>query len=190
MRREKEKKVKTYEFFFFQAEDGIRDAQESRGLGDVYKRQVQSHTIVSSAQGVPGGGHHYGHNNVRSEPTSRPSPSYDPYPGTRGPQSTEDADMALARRLQEEEDSRAGRHLQETQLGGQRPQQPQPARTQQPARAVSNTPATTTHTNQEDEDMRLAMELQRQFDDADGTDNTTVATVSYTHLTLPTKRIV
>ena len=23
--------------FFFQAEDGIRDAQESRGLGDVYK---------------------------------------------------------------------------------------------------------------------------------------------------------
>ena len=23
----------------FQAEDGIRDAQESRGLGDVYKRQ-------------------------------------------------------------------------------------------------------------------------------------------------------
>ena len=28
------------EFFFFQAEDGIRDAQESRGLGDVYKRQL------------------------------------------------------------------------------------------------------------------------------------------------------
>ena len=26
---------------FFQAEDGIRDAQESRGLGDVYKRQVE-----------------------------------------------------------------------------------------------------------------------------------------------------
>src|SRR5678815_5951521 len=26
--------------FFFQAEDGIRDAQESRGLGDVYKRQT------------------------------------------------------------------------------------------------------------------------------------------------------
>ena len=25
--------------FFFQAEDGRRDAQESRGLGDVYKRQ-------------------------------------------------------------------------------------------------------------------------------------------------------
>ena len=27
--------------FFFQAEDGIRDAQESRGLGDVYKRQIE-----------------------------------------------------------------------------------------------------------------------------------------------------
>ena len=26
--------------FVFQAEDGIRDAQESRGLGDVYKRQL------------------------------------------------------------------------------------------------------------------------------------------------------
>eukprot|EP00658_Telonema_sp_P-2_P029997 TRINITY_DN22731_c0_g1_i3.p1 TRINITY_DN22731_c0_g1~~TRINITY_DN22731_c0_g1_i3.p1 ORF type:complete len:129 (+),score=33.29 TRINITY_DN22731_c0_g1_i3:71-457(+) len=34
-------------FFFFQAEDGIRDAQESRGLGDVYKRQV-SHSRMSS----------------------------------------------------------------------------------------------------------------------------------------------
>ena len=32
-------------FFFFQAEDGIRDAQESRGLGDVYKRQ----TLVETA---------------------------------------------------------------------------------------------------------------------------------------------
>ena len=28
------------DIFFFQAEDGIRDAQESRGLGDVYKRQM------------------------------------------------------------------------------------------------------------------------------------------------------
>src|SRR5680860_1919695 len=27
-------------FFFFQAEDGIRDRSPSRGLGDVYKRQV------------------------------------------------------------------------------------------------------------------------------------------------------
>ena len=29
-------------FVLFQAEDGIRDAQEARGLGDVYKRQACS----------------------------------------------------------------------------------------------------------------------------------------------------
>ena len=28
-------------FFFFQAEDGIRDLVRSRGLGDVYKRQAK-----------------------------------------------------------------------------------------------------------------------------------------------------
>ena len=28
------------DFFFFQAEDGIRDLVRSRGLGDVYKRQA------------------------------------------------------------------------------------------------------------------------------------------------------
>ena len=28
--------------FFFQAEDGIRDLVRSRGLGDVYKRQLTS----------------------------------------------------------------------------------------------------------------------------------------------------
>ena len=27
---------------FFQAEDGIRDVERSRGLGDVYKRQMSS----------------------------------------------------------------------------------------------------------------------------------------------------
>ena len=31
-----------YAFFFFQAEDGIRDLVRSRGLGDVYKRQAIS----------------------------------------------------------------------------------------------------------------------------------------------------
>ncbi len=30
---------KLFVFFFFQAEDGIRDTDRSRGLGDVYKRQ-------------------------------------------------------------------------------------------------------------------------------------------------------
>ena len=28
-------------WFFFQAEDGIRDLVRSRGLGDVYKRQIE-----------------------------------------------------------------------------------------------------------------------------------------------------
>ena len=35
-------------FFFFQAEDGIRDLVRSRGLGDVYKRQTLA-TIMSRA---------------------------------------------------------------------------------------------------------------------------------------------
>ena len=33
-------------FFFFQAEDGIRDRSPSRGLGDVYKRQVHLERFV------------------------------------------------------------------------------------------------------------------------------------------------
>ena len=37
-------------FFFFQAEDGIRDLVRSRGLGDVYKRQV-----LGCADGNDGG---------------------------------------------------------------------------------------------------------------------------------------
>ena len=32
-------------FFFFQAEDGIRDLVRSRGLGDVYKRQERFREI-------------------------------------------------------------------------------------------------------------------------------------------------
>eukprot|EP00658_Telonema_sp_P-2_P084408 TRINITY_DN9364_c0_g3_i1.p2 TRINITY_DN9364_c0_g3~~TRINITY_DN9364_c0_g3_i1.p2 ORF type:complete len:105 (+),score=15.74 TRINITY_DN9364_c0_g3_i1:68-382(+) len=39
-------------FFFFQAEDGIRDAQESRGLGDVYKRQGIKPTMKVSGPGM------------------------------------------------------------------------------------------------------------------------------------------
>ena len=31
-----------FSVFFFQAEDGIRDLVRSRGLGDVYKRQVRT----------------------------------------------------------------------------------------------------------------------------------------------------
>src|SRR5665647_3875401 len=37
-------------FFFFQAEDGIRDRSPSRGLGDVYKRQVPFPTAVGPAR--------------------------------------------------------------------------------------------------------------------------------------------
>ena len=33
-------------FFFFQAEDGIRDLVRSRGLGDVYKRQFLDTCLV------------------------------------------------------------------------------------------------------------------------------------------------
>ncbi len=33
-------------FFFFQAEDGIRDPRWSRGLGDVYKGQVPVYEIL------------------------------------------------------------------------------------------------------------------------------------------------
>ena len=35
-------------FFFFQAEDGIRDLVRSRGLGDVYKRQMQMVEIAKA----------------------------------------------------------------------------------------------------------------------------------------------
>ena len=35
-------------FFFFQAEDGIRDLVRSRGLGDVYKRQAMEGTSGST----------------------------------------------------------------------------------------------------------------------------------------------
>ena len=34
-------------FFFFQAEDGIRDLVRSRGLGDVYKRQILYQGVTS-----------------------------------------------------------------------------------------------------------------------------------------------
>ena len=35
-------------FFFFQAEDGIRDLVRSRGLGDVYKRQAVGRYLSTS----------------------------------------------------------------------------------------------------------------------------------------------
>ena len=38
-------------FFFFQAEDGIRDLVRSRGLGDVYKRQAAGRAGQEAARG-------------------------------------------------------------------------------------------------------------------------------------------
>ena len=40
-------------FFFFQAEDGIRDLVRSRGLGDVYKRQAPNYSPITKAAGIP-----------------------------------------------------------------------------------------------------------------------------------------
>ena len=38
-------------FFFFQAEDGIRDRSPSRGLGDVYKRQDIAGLVKGASKG-------------------------------------------------------------------------------------------------------------------------------------------
>ena len=42
---------------FFQAEDGIRDLVRSRGLGDVYKRQVVTQTLSGNAVHGRSGNH-------------------------------------------------------------------------------------------------------------------------------------
>ena len=39
-------------FFFFQAEDGIRDLVRSRGLGDVYKRQYKGFELTKKGDKV------------------------------------------------------------------------------------------------------------------------------------------
>ena len=43
-------------FFFFQAEDGIRDLVRSRGLGDVYKRQMKHWVAMLAVMSVGVGG--------------------------------------------------------------------------------------------------------------------------------------
>ena len=54
-------------FFFFQAEDGIRDLVRSRGLGDVYKRQGKQVALATVAfqllhqRGLAGGFYAFGH---------------------------------------------------------------------------------------------------------------------------------
>ena len=47
--------------FFFQAEDGIRDLVRSRGLGDVYKRQLVDDAVVYSYAGGTTIGHEITH---------------------------------------------------------------------------------------------------------------------------------
>ena len=47
-------------FFFFQAEDGIRDLVRSRGLGDVYKRQDQRRSSGSEEADPQAGCHWLG----------------------------------------------------------------------------------------------------------------------------------
>ena len=39
-------------FFFFQAEDGIRYLVRSRGLGDVYKRQLEHPVLAEQLDGL------------------------------------------------------------------------------------------------------------------------------------------
>ena len=51
-------------FFFFQAEDGIRDLVRSRGLGDVYKRQRHNNPMQSVAGKVFFNGQSTGHNQL------------------------------------------------------------------------------------------------------------------------------
>ena len=52
--------------FFFQAEDGIRDLVRSRGLGDVYKRQLEEGVIyVPGEYCFPGEGEPIRPNTIR-----------------------------------------------------------------------------------------------------------------------------
>ena len=46
--------VLIFMYFFFQAEDGIRDLVRSRGLGDVYKRQVEIKAVSANYFDVMG----------------------------------------------------------------------------------------------------------------------------------------
>eukprot|EP00658_Telonema_sp_P-2_P042078 TRINITY_DN3015_c0_g1_i6.p1 TRINITY_DN3015_c0_g1~~TRINITY_DN3015_c0_g1_i6.p1 ORF type:complete len:210 (+),score=36.59 TRINITY_DN3015_c0_g1_i6:37-666(+) len=64
-------------FFFFQAEDGIRDAQESRGLGDVYKRQSPDHGPSQSSSPDHGP-------SQSSSPDHGPSQSFENEPSLPG----------------------------------------------------------------------------------------------------------
>ena len=53
--------------FFFQAEDGIRDLVRSRGLGDVYKRQVIRIVLPRSSMEAPCGDGDAAHDGRRAD---------------------------------------------------------------------------------------------------------------------------
>ena len=59
-------------FFFFQAEDGIRDLVRSRGLGDVYKRQGL--LLAGGGQGDSDGGADLDLEVVLPAPSGQPHP--------------------------------------------------------------------------------------------------------------------
>ena len=58
-------------FFFFQAEDGIRDLVRSRGLGDVYKRQGPGSPARGGRPAGAAGAfaHSGGHERARDDPS-------------------------------------------------------------------------------------------------------------------------
>ena len=61
-----------------QAEDGIRDAQESRGLGDVYKRQVQlDFWSKLTTTSTPSMSAHFAHHGLCSCSRQLPHPPVD-----------------------------------------------------------------------------------------------------------------
>ena len=50
LKKKEKRKAIDQQFFFFQAEDGIRDRSPSRGLGDVYKRQADNSAAAAAGE--------------------------------------------------------------------------------------------------------------------------------------------
>ena len=86
-------------FFFFQAEDGIRDLVRSRGLGDVYKRQVEGVARAHEPGGLLGGLNVQAsgelHGLVGDDPDAHPVDSGEPDDDVRGEQRVDLKELAL-----------------------------------------------------------------------------------------------